>query len=244
MLASVVLVPSAPLLVPELAGPAATDTQPVRAATVDAAVDLGRAADRWVVIGSGSAVTAPAGSFRRYGVDRPVSLTGRPPARTDPSDEQWPLSLLIGAWLREQAGASRVLPRLIDPAADPADCVALGDQIATEIGDETGPIGVLVVGDGAISLSPRAPGGGLDPAAVALQERLDAALGGADLAALAALSPQECADHGVDGRAPWQVAAALVAASLAGRLVKSAETRYAAAPFGVGYTVAVWQVQP
>ena len=35
MLAAVVFVPSAPLLVPELAGPAASDTEPVRRAALD-----------------------------------------------------------------------------------------------------------------------------------------------------------------------------------------------------------------
>ncbi|MFT4127318.1 MAG: hypothetical protein QM662_13960, partial [Gordonia sp. (in: high G+C Gram-positive bacteria)] len=97
------------------------------------------------------------------------------------------------------------------------------------------PVGVLVVGDGATALSAQAPGGGLRVSAVAVQERIDAALASADRPALAALDPQVCAAEGVGGRTVWQVAAALV-----GDRAVAPDLRYAAAPFGVGYTVVTW----
>ena len=50
VLACVVFVPSAPLLVPELAGPDAVDTLEARSAVRDAGVLLARHATRWVAV--------------------------------------------------------------------------------------------------------------------------------------------------------------------------------------------------
>ncbi|GAC68935.1 hypothetical protein [Gordonia soli] len=53
MLASVLFVPSAPLLVPELTGPAAADTEPIRAAVISAATELAVVTPHWIAIGVG-----------------------------------------------------------------------------------------------------------------------------------------------------------------------------------------------
>ncbi|HKT00116.1 MAG TPA: hypothetical protein VJT31_11340, partial [Rugosimonospora sp.] len=63
------------------------------------------------------------------------------------------------------------------------------------------------------------------------------ALAEVDVAALRALDPVLAAQLMVAGRAPWQVLAG-AAGSGAGL---SGEVMYAAAPYGVAYTVAVWQ---
>lgn len=235
VLASVVFVPSAPLLVPALAGPRAFDAEPIRAATLAAAADLAAASADWVAIGAADTVDDPAlagcGTFARYGVDVEVCLR----AGDHGPAGFLPLSMLIAAWLREQAGAKSVRPVVVAPDTRPAECARIGAELAADVDAAAGPVGVLVVGDGAISLSARAPGGGLREAAVDLQARIDAAIAEADLASLAALDVAECVTEGVAGRVAWQVSAALCADSAV-----ESELRCAQAPFGVGYDVAVW----
>ncbi|MGC5258567.1 hypothetical protein ACPXCG_19675 [Gordonia sp. DT218] len=241
MLASVVFVPSAPLLVPALSGPLAVDTDEVRAATRAAGRDLAVTASTWIAIGAtdtGVDQVGTAGTFLPYGVDVPVFL-GAGDVGGRPGDTRGlPLSLLIAGWLRAEAGAGVVTPVPVAAGATPEQCAQLGAEVAGRVDGQSERIGVLVVGDGAISLSPRAPGGGLRESAVRLQQLIDDALGSADAAALAGLDPEVCVAEGVGGRPAWQVAAALCA----GRTMRG-ELRYARAPFGVGYVVAVWTPQ-
>ncbi|WHU49736.1 hypothetical protein QNM97_12540 [Gordonia sp. L191] len=237
-----VFVPSAPLLVPELAGPDADDTRPVREATRSAVTALVDSATRWVAVGADDTATAPeaagpdatvrtdrprcrtdvaaTGTFARFGVDVPVTLdpaadttAEAPSADTGADRTRLPLSMLIAAWLREQAGADRVTPVVLDPSASPEQCAAVGEEIAAALSTVSEPVGLLVVGDGAIALSPKAPGGGERESAVRLQQRIDAALESADLSALAGLDVEECHAEGVGGRVAWQVAAAVARAA-------------------------------
>ncbi|NDZ92540.1 hypothetical protein G3I13_10065 [Streptomyces sp. SID6673] len=241
MLASVVFVPSAPLLVPALAGGLAVDTDEVRAATRAAGRDLAATASTWIAVGATDTdadQVGTAGTFRPYGVDVPVFLDAADAGGRADDTRGLPLSLLIAGWLRAEAGADVVTPVPVAPGETPARCAQLGAELAGRVDGESEPIGVLVVGDGAISLSPRAPGGGLRETGVRLQQIIDDALGTADVAALAGLDPEVCAAEGVGGRPVWQVAAALCA----GRRMHG-ELRYARAPFGVGYVVAVWTPQ-
>ncbi|MEE3850566.1 hypothetical protein VZC37_09490 [Gordonia sp. LSe1-13] len=240
MLASVVFVPSAPLLVPALAGPDAMDTEPVRAATLAVGRELAGAATTWVAIGArdpASTQVGRAGTFAAYGVDVPVTLDGAEFRGTGPG---LPLSMLIAGWVRAEAGTGGVEPVTVEPVtvapdASPADCAAVGSQLRERVDGDSTPVGVLVVADGSTALSARAPGGGLRPEAVELQQRIDEAIGSADTAALAELTVDDCAAAGVGGRPAWQVAAELCA----GRTLNTQVT-YRAAPFGVGYVVASW----
>ncbi|MBY4569743.1 hypothetical protein ACN95_06855 [Gordonia sihwensis] len=264
VLALVAIVPSAPLLVPELAGPAATDTEPVRAAVRAVAKRLGSAADRWIALGAadragsaGATDYRSCGDFGGYGVPHPVRLGG-PPTEGAPL----PLSMLIAGWVRGEAdgGGERttVTPWVVDPEWSPDQCAAAGLELARALSDGGDPdsddpdsgdpdsgdrVGLLVVADGCTALSPGAPGGGERPSAIALQRRIDDALARADTGALAALDADACAAEGVGGRAAWQVLAAACggpAADVAVSDVAAAEVLYRDAPFGVGYTVAVW----
>jgi hypothetical protein len=92
-------------------------------------------------------------------------------------------------------------------------------------------VGVLVVADGAHTLTPGAPGGH-DPSSVAVQADLDDALTVGDVAALAELPDS------VTGRVAWWALAGLVGAG-----PRSAKELYRGAPFGVGYFVGVWLPQ-
>ncbi len=159
MLGAIAIVPSAPVLVPELAGAAAAEVADLSAAVLEAAALL---PPRWIVIGTGRAddVLGPDGSnsvgtFAGFGVDVRVRLS----PRADQSGEL-PLCALMAAWVRGQAqpGASaQVRVYRNDQEADAA--LALGRQLRAEIDRSTDPIGVLVVADGANTLAPNAPGG-------------------------------------------------------------------------------------
>ncbi|MBD0020924.1 hypothetical protein GII33_09815 [Gordonia pseudamarae] len=251
MLASVVFVPSAPLLVPQLAGPRATEAVAVREAVRAAGTALAELAPRWVAVGAGDvtggAVTggaAATGSFARYGVDVAVSLrapgfAGAPVLTGGGPDAagtaRLPLSMLIAAWLREAGGADSVEPLIIDPGAPVQECLRTGRMLAAAVAAADTPIGVLVVGDGSTQLSPSAPGGGLVPESVALNDNLVAAIASGDRDVLAGISPQDCDRAGVGGRAAWQVAAALCDG-----VRVSVQPYYEGCPFGVGYVVASW----
>ena len=72
-MAAIALTPSAPVLVPELAGAAAAEVAGLRSAALAAVATLPK---RWIVIGVGPAdrviESSAGGSFAGYGVDVPV----------------------------------------------------------------------------------------------------------------------------------------------------------------------------
>ncbi|KUI24485.1 hypothetical protein AU195_01465 [Mycobacterium sp. IS-1496] len=226
MLTAIAIVPSAPVMVPELAGGAAGELSELRAAVARAVRGL---PDRWVAIGAGSAdavLTPPtAGTFAGYGVDVPVTLS--PDGATAPVD--LPLCALIAGWARGRyaphaAAEARVYPGDLD--ADTA--MARGRELRALVDDADGEIGVLVVADGCHTLTPPAPGG-YDPDAVPVQAALDEALAAGDTAALSRLPGS------VVGRVAYQVLAGLT-----GPAPRSAEEYYRGAPYGVGYFAGRW----
>ncbi|MVU76914.1 hypothetical protein GPX89_06605 [Nocardia sp. ET3-3] len=254
------LVPSPPVLVPELEGTAgALGDGPVatlRAAVLRAAGELAARASRWIVVGvaepeevSGGAVAErvigsdAVGTFRGYGVDVRVGLTGSMAERVvyDPVldiDPLLPLPALIAGWLREQVAPEAVAEcRLISADASADECLTFGRYLRTELDAEAEPVAVLVVGDGAATLSLKAPRY-LDERAEGVQEVIDRALGAGDREALAALDTHLLAELDVAGRPAYQVLAGLFAVD---PVDPEVETLYAAAPFGVAYHVSVWR---
>ncbi|GAC58309.1 hypothetical protein GOHSU_37_00050 [Gordonia hirsuta DSM 44140 = NBRC 16056] len=235
MLAQIAVIPSAPLLVPELAGPAATDTEPVRAAVLAAGNRLAQASGQWIAVGVGTGDhCAVSGDFGAYGVPVPIRLP-HPSESTAPP----PLSMLLAGWLAGQSRPqpSSVSPVIVDPETTPAAAGALGADLAAITASAEQNIGLLVVADGATALSPAAPGGGERASAWALQRRIDAAVAAVDPDGLSRLPVDECATEGVETRAAWQVLAGV----LSSLPPMTSRVGYAAAPFGVGYTVATLQ---
>ncbi|MEX5433625.1 hypothetical protein WCD93_30835, partial [Klebsiella michiganensis] len=106
-----------------------------------------------------------------------------------------------------------------------------GRRLRAEIDEAAGEIGVLIVADGANTLSPAAPGG-FDPDSIAVQEALDDALAGGDTAALTQLP------DAIVGRVAYQVLAGLLENGSA-----SAKELYRGAPYGVGYYSGTLQQQ-
>ena len=226
MLSAIAIVPSAPVLVPELMGAAAAELTDLRAAVVAAAQMLPA---RWVVVGVGDTDTVigseGAGTFAGYGVDVAVAL--EPSGSHTPTE--LPLSALVAGWIRGQAhpdASAEVRVYADSHSADAA--LARGRRLRALIDDAADPVGVLVVADGAHTLTAGAPGG-YDPQSGAIQLTLDDALAAGDAAALARLS------ESIVGRVAYQVLAGLTQPAPTG-----ARELYRGAPYGVGYFVGVW----
>lgn len=229
MLSAIAIIPSAPVLVPELAGAAAAEVSDLTAAVVAAAALL---PGRWLAIGTGrnDDVLGPqtVGTLAGYGADVRVRLS---PGGPDIAEAEIPLCALLAGWVRGQAqpeAAAQVRVYRADHDADTA--LALGRQLRADIDRQAEPIGVLVVADGANTLTPSAPGG-YDPGDADAQQSLDDALATGDVVALSRL-PQQ-----ILGRVAFQVLAGLAAPA-----PRSAKELYRGAPYGVGYFAGAWQL--
>lgn len=219
---NIAIVPSAPVMVPELGAGVVSELAELRMAVRSAVASL---PSRWLVIGVDrrDAQLGPdaVGTFSGYGVDVPVTLG---PDACGPAREL-PLCALLAGWLRGQdnpQGSVQVRVFADDLTADAA--LAHGRELRADL--DGASVGVLVIADGASTLSPTAPGG-YEPDSIAVQQHWDDALATADVGALAALD-------GVLGRVAYQVLA-----GLAGPGAKATEL-YRGAPYGVGYFVGSW----
>ena len=233
MLSAIAIVPCAPVLVPELSGAAGAELADLRAAVLAAAAVLPR---RWIAIGAGGAdgVLSPdransVGTFAGFGADVRVRLSPQA-GESSQAPVEFPVCALLAGWVRGQAqpeAGAQVRVYRSDHDADTA--LVRGRQLRAEIDQAPGPIGVLVVADGANTLTERAPGG-YDPGAADAQLALDDALASGDVAALARMSGQ------ILGRVAFQVLAGLTAPG-----PRTAKELYRGAPYGVGYFAGVWQ---
>ncbi|MDA2891339.1 hypothetical protein PDG61_10500 [Mycolicibacterium sp. BiH015] len=226
MLSAIAIVPSAPVMVPELASSAAAETEDLRRAALAAAKELPA---RWIAVGvapaDGVYGSESVGTFAGYGVDVRVGLSsggaGAPTAL--------PLCALVAGWLRGLARPdAHVEVHSFRADRDAESAAGLGRQLRAQIDSAGDDVGVLVVADGANTLTAAAPGG-YAPEAVPAQAALDDALSAGDAAALAGLS------GGAVGRVAYQVLAGLVVTG-----PRSAKALYRGAPYGVGYFVGVW----
>src|ERR1700738_2382840 len=180
MLTAIALIPSAPAPGPQLVGAAAAELSDLRQAVFAAASAL---PERWLAVGVGptDAVVAPtaASTFAGYGVDIRVGLS---PDADDLRD--LPLSALITGWVRaEVKPGARPEVRVVAGGHSGRDAIRRGAQLRSVIDQADEPVGVLVVADGANTLTQAAPGGH-DPASGAAQSALDDALAAGDVAAL------------------------------------------------------------
>ena len=227
--------PSAPVLVPELAGAAAAELADLQAAVREAAALL---PPRWIAVGTGPAdcvVDSNAvGTFAGFGVDVPVRLSprrGSPPEVSEVSEaSELPLCALMAGWVRGQTRPeASVQVRVWRSDRDVEAALAHGRRLRAEIDLVPDPIGVLIIADGANTLTPAAPGG-YHPDDADAQLALDDALAAGDVAALTRL-PEP-----ILGRVAFQVLAGLTEPG-----PRSVKELYRAAPYGVGYFAGVWQ---
>jgi hypothetical protein len=227
VLSAIAIIPSAPVLVPELAGTAADEVAELRAAMIAAVATL---PPRWVAVGVGATdgVVGPGavGTFAGFGADLVVRLSPR--ASGQPVD--MPLCALIAGWIRAQAQPdAQAQVRVYAPHHDGRSAFDLGRQLRDEIDQAAEPTGVLIVADGANTLTPAAPGG-YHPDDVDVQRALDDALACGDVSTLTKLPEQ------ISGRVAFGVLA-----GLAHPVPRSAKELHRAAPYGVGYFTGIWQ---
>ena len=223
---AVAFCPSPPVLVPAVAGRADDGLGELRTACGAAVAALLAEAPEVVVVVGGGADDGvrygpgDAGDLRRFGVDVDVPFA----SGVRPGGRQLPWAHTLGAWLLDQAGHAGA--RLgVGP-----------DDLAAALDDLPGSVGILALGDGSARRTDRAPTA-FDAAAGPFDAAVAAALARGDAAALAAVDPVEGERLLATGAPVWRA----VGAALAGRPARAA-LHYDAAPFGVGYLVADWQV--
>ncbi|WP_314033968.1 hypothetical protein [Dietzia sp. CH92] len=215
---SVVLVPGAPALVPELSGTAAVESAHRVAGVLDGLRRASAHASAVRVVG-----TDPAGrtlgdvrsTLRRWGADVPV---GRPDSPLAPHDAV-PDAALIAWWLLDRAEID--LPRTFTGVTGTSHTTprAGADDL------------VVVVADGPASLTPRAPVPE-DPRGVELDGRLGRWL--REPGALPDPGQTVAREIGWWSRPAWRVLADLVDG-------RAAHESFSWAPFGVGYHWAWWR---
>jgi hypothetical protein len=236
------VLPHPPLLVPELAGGAAPELDPLRVACREALSVVLATAELVVVVGDGPVWGVPEpsarGSFRSYGADAEATLPGLAsldlpglPAPARLSD--LPLSLAVAARLLAGLDRPTRLSAVTVPASlGPGAAAAVGRLLTTSA--LVGPVGLVVMGDLSACRSELAPGA-LRPEAAGFDASVAQALGAGKPGRLLGLDPALAADLLVAGRVPLQVLAGAFETSPA----VHGQVLYDDAPYGVGYLVAL-----
>ncbi|HEX5496774.1 MAG TPA: hypothetical protein VFX70_19605 [Mycobacteriales bacterium] len=232
MLVAAGFCPHPPLLVPRIGSGAAGNLRALRDACDGAVAPLVRAEpDIVLIVGGGKRAArwsdGDGGSLGGFGMDLVVPLAG--PVRV--GRDRMPLSLTIGAWLLARSGyRGERLAFSVPAGADAEDLAGWADQIA-DLGDR---LALLVMGDGSARRTEQAPGY-LDSRAVPFDDRVAAALGNGNPAALRRIDPDLASALLAAGGAPWRLAG-----WVGGDDRFDARLLYHDAPYGVGYLVASW----
>jgi hypothetical protein len=221
MITHAVLCPSAPLLLPELAG-ADRDAAAVREATETALRWLVDARPDLVAVVGVADRTASWPAHARADITR-YGLAGPSPAATAPP------TVGLAALLLDRVGyQGRLALQTVRHDAVREQCLALAADLAA-LADR---VGLVVVADGSARRTLKAPGY-LDPRAEPYDAAVEAAVRAGQLDDLARLDPALAEELMAPGWAALQV----LAGAFAGVRPQST-VRYAEAPFGVGYLVA------
>ena len=242
------VLPHPPLLVPELAGAAAAELDPLRAACREALATVVAAADLAIVVGDGPVWGVPEpsapGSFAPYGADRqvtfPAALTqlDLPELPTPARLPDLPLSLAVAAHLLTglEPAPARLFAATVPTSLGPGAAAAIGRALAAAGNGSAvgGPVGLVVMADLSACRTERAPGA-FRAEAADFDASVAEALRTGKPARLLDLDPALAADLMVAGRVPLQVLAGAFESEPAvhGRVL------YEDAPYGVGYLVAL-----
>jgi hypothetical protein len=231
VIAAATFCPHPPVLVPDIAGSAASELVSLRTACRTAIAAAAAPGRQLVLIGAGpgSAAHPPRsyGSLAGFGVAGDICL-GAPAGDGAPD---LPLSLTVGAWLVHDALGARSGAVGYSVGEDFATSPA-----ATELRTLTRSrdVALLVLGDGSARRSAAAPGY-LDDRAGSYDASVTAALAAGDAAALGALDARLGAELLAAGVPAWRAAATVLAGCR-----YDAQLTYDQAPYGVGYFVARW----
>ena len=115
------------------------------------------------------------------------------------------LCALVAGWLRGRTDVEITVDmHVVSAKASANECREFGQQLRKQLDSDNRPQGLLIVADGASTLTAKAPGS-FDERAAGVQSAIDDALTAGDPEALLALDPQLCRSVGAQGRAAWQV---------------------------------------
>jgi hypothetical protein len=254
------LLPHPPLLVRELAGAAAAELDPLRAACRAALATVLSAADLVILVGDGPVwgVPEPAatGSFRPYGADVEVALPAALPGRADLPQRprrapagpdlsglpepvrltSLPLSLAVAAALLadQDQPPPRLFAATVPATLGPGAAASIGRTLAASADARAGRVGLVAMGDLSACRDDRAPGA-FRPEAAGFDASVGEAFRSAEPARLLGLEPARAAELLAAGRVPLQV----LAGALDGAPTLRGQVLYEDAPYGVGYLVAV-----
>jgi hypothetical protein len=263
------ILPHPPLVVPELAGAAAGELDPLRAACRQALSAVVAGTDGVVVVGAGPVWGIPlasaVGSFRPYGADVQAGLPAL--VDLDPSDlpaparlDTLPLSLAVAAHLLAglDAPPTRLHAATVPASLGPGAAAAVGRALTAAAGPPPSAVGLVVMADLSACRTEGAPGA-FRPEAAGFDASVAAAVRSGRLERLLALDPASAADLLVAGLVPLQVLAGAYGAEppVDGGAVEGTGTAvprerdgaagqaapgrvlYEDAPYGVGYLVAL-----
>jgi hypothetical protein len=259
MIAAAAVVPYPPLLVEGLGRDDSPELDRLRSACRRAVAATLREADALLLVGGGPSwgLAAPgaSASFAPYGAAVEVALpagdrrgwldlhrlAGALPASLPlPAPgplEELPLSLMVAAWLLAEAAPAETMAGLaafaVPDSLDGAQAAALGLALSVAAGAGR-TVGLLAMGDLSARRTTKAPAS-FHPGASAFDQQVGQALRDGAPERLLDLDPALAATLSVAGRVPLQVLAGALQQALAVR----GEVLYEAAPYGVGYLVAV-----
>jgi len=227
VIVAAVVCPHPPLLLRELSG--AQDAAPELRAACHAALAAGLA-------GSPDLVVAVGGADEAHEWDASLPVEVRRFGTTDaPHVAGLPLSLGVAKRLLEDSGWAGRLRLLTLPWN--ADHAAV-ESLARTVGALEGRVLLLVMGDGSTRRGEKAPGY-LDERAFAFDGETGRALEQGDAEALARLDPGLGEELMVLGRPAF----AVLGEAVAGQGARArARVLYSDDPYGVQYTVAVWEL--
>lgn len=246
VLVAVAVVPGPPAFVPELMGRAVHELDGLRAAAdtaltaltdeLSAAQQANGAPGLLVVAGPGGPgehqAAGPVG-FGEFGLD--VELPALPGGPTGAADAL-PTPLLVGRYLASRVtGRAEDVDRLWAGARWATVDAVSGTALGIELAASPAPVALLLVADGAACHGPKAPRAE-DSRAGAYDDAVNEALAAADVAALRALDPDLGAALSATGPQLWPL---LEAAATDGHWTGTLLHR--GAPYGVGWTVALWR---
>jgi hypothetical protein len=242
------VLPHPPLLVPELAGAAAPELDPLRAACREALAAVVAAADLTIVVGDGPVWGVPEpsapGSFAPYGADRqvtfPAALTqlDLPELPTPARLPDLPLSLAVAAHLLTglEPAPTRLFAATVPTSLGPGAAAAIGRALAAARNGSAvgGPVGLVVMADLSACRTERAPGA-FRAEAADFDASVAEVLRTGKAVRLLDLDPALADDLLVAGRVPLQV----LAGALQSEPAVHGRVLYEDAPYGVGYLVAL-----
>jgi hypothetical protein len=201
----------------------------LRDACAEAAGWLVRTQPQTIIVVGSAAATA------QWDPGDQLDLSAFAPALGSAGKPGLPMPLGLGALLLDQAGYSG--PRILQAVGQDepaASCLRLGAELARS----PARAALLVMGDGSARRSPAAPGH-FDERAAAFDAGIERALRDGDPGRLATVDPALARELMATGRAAWQVLAGGMPAS-----GLDTDVRYADAPYGVAYLVALVQQAP